>query len=85
MTTPPPPRPALPALIAPAPHRLTPAPRRPCSALRAGESYEICLTTALTRQGSPPPAALYSALRAINPAPYAAWLHMGPAGGLWQF
>lgn len=57
-----------------------PPPHPPCSALYAGESYEVCLTTALARRGAPPPHALYASLRAINPAPYAAWLHFGPSG-----
>ena len=47
-------------------------------AIRAGETYEVCLTTALERaQGGATPRALYSALRACNPAPYAAWLRCG--------
>jgi para-aminobenzoate synthetase len=37
----------------------------------------VCLTTQLSRGGAPDPAALYSALRAANPAPYAAWLRVG--------
>lgn len=50
-------------------------------ALRAGESYELCLTTSLRRRAAAPVDAwaLYSALRAVNPAPYAAWLR-GPRG-----
>lgn len=45
-------------------------------ALRAGESYELCLTTSLHRRAPAPVDAwaLYRTLRAINPAPYAAWL-----------
>jgi len=45
-------------------------------ALCAGESYELCLTTALTRPGPclPHPWTFYKTLRRINPAPYAAWL-----------
>ena len=50
-------------------------------ALHDGESYEVCLTTQLRRQGAPDPRALYHALRATNPAPYAAWLCFG-AGDL---
>ena len=46
------------------------------AALTAGDSYELCLTTALTRSpaGLPDPAALYRTLRRVNPAPYAAFL-----------
>ncbi|PNH04621.1 Para-aminobenzoate synthase [Tetrabaena socialis] len=50
------------------------------AALHAGESYEVCLTTALTRPAAPDPAALYRSLRRLNPAPYAAWLQCGAAG-----
>ncbi|KAG2448362.1 hypothetical protein HYH02_006944 [Chlamydomonas schloesseri] len=50
------------------------------AALHAGESYEVCLTTALTRPAAPEPAVLYSTLRRMNPAPYAAWLQCGAAG-----
>ena len=46
------------------------------AALEAGDSYELCLTTALERSPAavPDPAALYRTLRAVNPAPYAAFL-----------
>ncbi|KAG2499934.1 hypothetical protein HYH03_002221 [Edaphochlamys debaryana] len=50
------------------------------AALRAGESYEVCLTTALSRPAAPDPPTLYRTLRQLNPAPYAAWLQFGPAG-----
>jgi para-aminobenzoate synthetase len=51
-------------------------------AIRAGETYEACLTTALERaQGAVAPRALYTALRTCNPAPYAAWLRFGGGGG----
>ncbi|KAI7841835.1 hypothetical protein COHA_004364 [Chlorella ohadii] len=47
-------------------------------ALYDGESYEVCLTTMLSRRGSVPPAQqLYGTLRRVNPAPYAAWLRFG--------
>jgi len=49
-------------------------------AMCAGESYELCLTTALARRPAPDAAALYSALRRINPAPYAAFLAFGAGG-----
>ncbi len=50
------------------------------AALHAGESYEVCLTTALTRGSAPSPSQLYGTLRRLNPAPYAAWLQCGPQG-----
>ncbi|GFR41011.1 hypothetical protein Agub_g1678, partial [Astrephomene gubernaculifera] len=50
------------------------------AALHAGESYEVCLTTALTRPAALHPPQLYRTLRRLNPAPYAAWLQCGPAG-----
>ncbi|KAK9822013.1 hypothetical protein WJX74_000597 [Apatococcus lobatus] len=49
-------------------------------ALAAGESYEVCLTTALARCPAPDARILYPVLRALNPAPYAAWLSFGAQG-----
>lgn len=49
-------------------------------AMYDGESYEVCLTTMLSRRGAPDAVQLYRTLRAINPAPYAAWLRFGSAG-----
>jgi len=47
-------------------------------AIRAGETYEVCLTTQMRRaQGALQPARLYRLLRESNPAPYAAWLSAG--------
>jgi len=47
-------------------------------AIASGETYEVCLTTQLQRQqGRLQPRAMYSTLRARNPAPYAAWLRVG--------
>lgn len=43
-------------------------------ALRAGESYEICLTTQIDVAIAVDPVLLYRYLRQINPAPYAALL-----------
>lgn len=43
-------------------------------ALHDGESYEICLTTALVRTPAVDAYQLYTSLRHLNPAPYAAWL-----------
>jgi len=47
-------------------------------AIRSGETYEVCLTTQLSRAaGHLQPRTLYSLLREGNPAPYAAWLCSG--------
>ncbi|KAL4425476.1 hypothetical protein ABPG75_009492 [Micractinium tetrahymenae] len=46
-------------------------------ALHDGESYEVCLTTMLSRQAAPDAVQLYRTLRRVNPAPYAAWLRFG--------
>ena len=43
-------------------------------ALQDGESYEICLTTALVRPEATEALQLYRTLRKVNPAPHAAWL-----------
>ena len=43
-------------------------------ALHDGESYELCLTTALECQQPVDAFELYRTLRRVNPAPYAAWL-----------
>ena len=50
------------------------------AAMCAGDSYELCLTTALARRPAPDTAALYSALRRTNAAPYAAFLAFGAGG-----
>jgi para-aminobenzoate synthetase len=42
-----------------------------------GETYEVCLTTELRSDGTLDPAAAYRALRARNPAPFAALLRLG--------
>ena len=49
-------------------------------ALYAGESYELCLTNALSRHMAPKPLQLYYALRRRSPAPYAAFLSFGASG-----
>jgi para-aminobenzoate synthetase len=43
-------------------------------AIRAGESYELCLTTQLRAQTSAQPLAYFQTLRQLNPAPYAAFI-----------
>jgi para-aminobenzoate synthetase len=42
-----------------------------------GETYEVCLTTELRSEGSLDPVPAYRALRARNPAPFAALLQLG--------
>ncbi len=46
-------------------------------ALRAGESYEICLTNRVRMPFAGSPFALYRRQRRRNPAPYAAYLRLG--------
>ncbi|MER5519096.1 aminodeoxychorismate synthase component I [Streptomyces sp. NPDC002763] len=45
--------------------------------LRAGTSYEICLTNAARLPAPPDPYAFYRELRRVNPAPYGAFLRFG--------
>ena len=45
--------------------------------ISAGETYEVCLTTALKRAHAPHPLDFYLQLRNRNPAPYAGFLHLG--------
>ena len=46
-------------------------------ALHDGDSYEICLTTALLRTHPIDALHLYKTLRKVKPAPYAAWMSFG--------
>ena len=46
------------------------------SALHAGDSYELCLTTSATVSSQKQPYTLYTSLQQTNPAPYAAYLHL---------
>lgn len=46
--------------------------------LRDGESYELCLTNQLRSPRRADPLQLHRRLRALNPAPYAALLRLGP-------
>ena len=45
--------------------------------LAAGESYQVCLSSEFTVTCEASPYEIYRALRAINPAPYAAYLRFG--------
>ncbi|MGG1948159.1 aminodeoxychorismate synthase component I [Trinickia sp. NRRL B-1857] len=42
-----------------------------------GESYEICLTNAITFEFREPPFSLYRTMRALSPAPHAAYFNAG--------
>ncbi|MEX0732171.1 MAG: aminodeoxychorismate synthase component I [Aquisalimonadaceae bacterium] len=46
-------------------------------AIRAGDSYEICLTNKMTVPGKVSGLELYRSLRRLNPAPFAAYLRSG--------
>ena len=43
-------------------------------AIRAGESYEVCLTNELRGRSTMDPLAYFEALRCLNPAPFAAFI-----------
>jgi para-aminobenzoate synthetase len=45
--------------------------------LRAGESYELCLTNSIAAELDADPLSLYMELRRVNPAPFASYLRCG--------
>jgi para-aminobenzoate synthetase len=45
--------------------------------LRAGDSYELCLTNQISAESATDPLALYMELRRVNPAPFASYLRFG--------
>jgi len=45
--------------------------------LRAGDSYELCLTNSIAAEVDIDPLALYIRLRQVNPAPFASYLRFG--------
>ena len=80
--SPPPPPPAATGTVAPEPWLKTTRAAyerdvvRCLEQLRAGESYEICLTTTLEAPVSEDPVVAYRRLRRSSPAPYAAYLRL---------
>ena len=55
--------------------------RNSINMIREGDTYEVCLTTQLQatlKKGHPHPFEMYKHLRHRNPAPYAAYLSLGP-------
>jgi len=51
-------------------------------AIRAGETYEVCLTNMATAEGKLDPWSAYRLLRRDNPAPFGALLRLGPVSVL---
>ena len=56
--------------------------RRCHELLSEGETYEVCLTNRITVDVSPDPLTAYRILRAVNPAPFSAYLRFGDAAVL---
>jgi para-aminobenzoate synthetase len=56
--------------------------RRCHELLAEGETYEVCLTNQITVDVSPDPLTAYRILRAVNPAPFSAFLRFGDAAVL---
>jgi para-aminobenzoate synthetase len=52
--------------------------RRSLELIRQGETYEVCLTNQLSGTIDVDPLVLYQHLRQVNPAPYSAFLRLGP-------
>jgi len=72
-----PPEPRLDALVELGPAAYRAAVERAQGWLRAGESYEICVTTGIRLPQAEPGPAFYRRLRALNPAPFAAYARIG--------
>ena len=51
--------------------------RRCHERLAEGETYEVCLTNRISTDFTPDPLATYRILRAVNPAPFSAFLRLG--------
>ncbi|NAZ75538.1 aminodeoxychorismate synthase component I [Kineococcus sp. T13] len=76
---PPPAPPAVPAVLDTPPPRYREQVLAAQEQLRAGESYEVCLTTQARVPAVGDPLDAYRRLRRANPAPYAAFLRLGGA------
>ncbi len=65
------------ACLADGPRRYLEKIRRCKELLSAGESYQVCLSSEFTVDGAVSPLEVYCELRALNPAPYSAFLRFG--------